>query len=52
MKARFNNLIGQVYHAQGEYEQAKKYYEKANNRGLKFNSITLAQTLIHGNMLK
>ena len=52
LKARFNNIIGQAYHAMSEYDQAKKYYELARERGLRFNDILLAQTLGHGGSYK
>ena len=43
-KARFNNMIGQTLHAKNQYEQARKYYDLAKQKGLKFNDIALAQT--------
>ena len=49
MKARFNNILGQVNHINGNYIEAIKYYTLGSGRRLQYNEISLAQCYIHPN---
>jgi hypothetical protein len=47
LKARFNNIIGQVHHINSNFADAIKYYTLATGKGLPFNEISLAQTYLN-----
>ncbi len=51
MKARFNNILGQVNHIHSNYIEAIKYYTLASGKGLLHNEIALAQCYINPNNL-
>ncbi len=43
LKARFNNILGQVEHIKNNFLDALKYYRSACNPNLVFNEIYLSQ---------
>ncbi len=47
LKARFNNILGQVEHKKNNFLEALKYYRLASNQGLAFNEIYLSQIYTH-----
>ena len=49
MKARFNNIMGQIQHIRGNYTEAIRYYLLAAGKGLPWNEISLAQAYINPN---
>lgn len=49
LKARFNNLIGQIHHINSNFADAIKYYTLASGKGLLYNEILLAQAYINPN---
>ena len=49
MKARFNNMLGQVQHINGNYLSAITYYSLSAGKKLYHNDIALAQCFIHPN---
>jgi RNA polymerase-associated protein CTR9 len=49
LRARFNNLLGQVNHINGNFPEAIRHYSQAQGRRLLHNEIALAQCYLHPN---
>jgi hypothetical protein len=47
MRNRFNNILGQASHIQGNYPEAIKLYALAAGKGLLYNDLSLAYCYTH-----